>query len=577
MVVGNVVIGATISTATESKEALERRLAGVASDVRFALDPDRAAEDRAPRIEDLRLRAEYWLDEGRPSTTPDRQCLHWPLEFPEIFVDRDRPGFDAVVGNPPFKGGKRISGPFGTTYREHLVKAIADGRTGNADLVTYFFLRGAQIVRQGGSIALLSTNTIAQGDTREVGLDWLTANSWSIPRAVKSRPWPGDASLEIAQVWLHQGPWGGSATLDNEPVQTITTTLESSSRAQGQPHRLAANSKRSFIGSLLNGIGFVLEPAEAIELLERDSRNADVLFPYLNGEDLNSRPDCSASRWVINFFDWTLDHAEEYPSCLEIINSRVKPIRERLKNKPKESKNYWLFERRAVDLYTAIKGMQRVLVIAQTSKTLQPVFVSNNQVFSHMIVVLSYGDTAHFSLLSSAFHYWWTISHSATIRTDIRYIPTDCFETFPQPVLSDALDVTGAALDTHRRQLMLNHREGLTATYNRVHYPKEDVADIAELRRLHVELDYAVADAYGWNDLVLDHDFWETRQGMRFTIGPEARVEVLDRLLELNHACYNEEIRMGPHTKTSAAPRTRGRRTTIAEVVDAMFEVEGEP
>ena len=109
----------------------------------------RAPEDQATRIEDLRLQAEYWLDEGRPPMAPDRQCLHWPLEFPEVFVDRDRPGFDAVVGNPPFQGGKRISGPYGTTYREHLVKAIADGRTGNADLVTYFFLRGAQLVRAG--------------------------------------------------------------------------------------------------------------------------------------------------------------------------------------------------------------------------------------------------------------------------------------------------------------------------------------------------------------------------------------------------------------------------------------------
>jgi hypothetical protein len=572
MVVGDIVVGAVLSTATGSSDELERRLVSVAPEIRAALEPDQAEEDQAPRIEDLRLKAEYWLDEGRPPMAPDRQCLHWVLEFPEIFVDRDRPGFDAVVGNPPFQGGKRISGPYGTTYREYLVKAMADGRTGNADLVTYFFLRGGQLVRQGGSIALLATNTIAQGDTREVGLDWLTANGWSISRAVKSRPWPGDATLEVAQAWLHQGPWNGPSTLENKSVVTITTALEASSRAQGLPFRLAASSKRSFIGSLVNGIGFVLGPDEATGLLERDPRNAEVLFPYINGEDLNSRPDCSASRWVINFFDWPLERAEQYPSCLEIIESRVKPVREMLKNKPKERQNYWLYERRGVDLYAAIEGMERVLAITRVSKTLQPVFVPTGVVYSDATVVFSYDD-GHFGLLTSTFHYWWAIARASTLRTDVRYTPTDCFETFPQPELTDAVDTISAALDVHRRQLMLNRWEGLTATYNRVHSPKEEASDIAELRRLHVELDHAVAAAYGWQDLVLDHDFWETRQGMRFTISPEARVELLDRLLELNHARYAEEVRLGLHANNTRTTSRQGRQRA-APGASVLFELD---
>jgi hypothetical protein len=577
MTVGNIVVGAALSTATQSEEVLERRLLAAAPDVHSALEANQRPEDRAARTEDLRLQAEYWLDEGRPPTAPDRQCLHWPLEFPEVFLDRDRPGFDAVVGNPPFQGGKRISGPYGTTYREHLVGAIADGRTGNADLVTYFFLRGAQVVRHGGSVALLATNTIAQGDTREVGLDWLTTNGWSIQRAVKSRPWPGDASLEVAQVWLHRGSWEGAATLESTTVKRITSALEPASRVRGPAYRLTASGGHSFQGSNLNGIGFVVDAAEADALIALDQRNHDVLFPYLNGEDLNSRPDCSASRWVINFFDWPLDRAMQYPACLEIIEARVKPTRQRLKNKPKEKQNYWLYERRAVDLYAAIDGMDRVLVIALTSKTVTPLFVRNGQVFSHALGVFSYDDGAHFALLTSAFHYWWAIARASTLETRIRYTPTDCFETFPQPELTNAVGTIGAALDTFRHRLMLDRWEGLTATYNRVHNPKEEAADIVELRRLHVELDNAVATAYGWQDLVLDHDFWETRQGTRFTIGPDARVEVLDRLLELNHARYDEEVRMGLHMKRSAAPKSRGsRRATVADVMDAMFGVEGE-
>ncbi|HTE69946.1 MAG TPA: hypothetical protein VK942_14495, partial [Actinomycetes bacterium] len=77
--------------------------------------------------------------------------------------------------------------------------------------------------------------------------------------------------------------------------------------------------------------------------------------------------------------------------------------------------------------------------------------------------------------------------------------------------------------------------EGLTKTYNRVHNPDERAEDIVELRRLHVELDHAVAVAYGWDDLLMDHDSHDTRQGVRYTLGRATRTELLDRLLELNH------------------------------------------
>ena len=67
---------------------------------------------------------------------------------------------------------------------------------------------------------------------------------------------------------------------------------------------------------------------------------------------------------------------------------------------------------------------------------------------------------------------------------------------------------------------MLDRQEGLTKTYNRVHDPDEHADDITRLRELHVELDYAVRDAYGWTDLDLEHGFHETKFGTRFTFAP---------------------------------------------------------
>jgi hypothetical protein len=110
--------------------------------------------------------------------------------------------------------------------------------------------------------------------------------------------------------------------------------------------------------------------------------------------------------------------------------------------------------------------------------------------------------------------------------------------------------------------------------YNRVHDPKEEAAGVAELRRLHVELDHAVAAAYGWEDLALDHGFWETRQGMRFTVSPNSRVELLDRLLELNHARYADEVRSGLHSGKNTATAKRKAARQPSSSTPAMFEVD---
>ena len=97
-------------------------------------------------------------------------------------------------------------------------------------------------------------------------------------------------------------------------------------------------------------------------------------------------------------------------------------------------------------------------------------------------------------------------------------------------------------------------------TYNRFHNPDETSADIQKLRQLHVEMDNAVAAAYGWTDLDLGHGFHETKQGVRYTISEPARREVLARLLKLNHERYAEEVKQGLHEKKGKrGPGTVGR------------------
>ena len=117
---------------------------------------------------------------------------------------------------------------------------------------------------------------------------------------------------------------------------------------------------------------------------------------------------------------------------------------------------------------------------------------------------------------------------------------------------------------------MLDREEGLTKTYNRVHDPDEQAGDVVRLRELHVELDLAVRDAYGWADLDLGHGFHETKFGTRFTFAPGPRQEVLDRLLALNHTRYAEEVSQGLHGN----PKAKGKRKATPAGSMAM-ELDG--
>lgn len=136
------------------------------------------------------------------------QALHWPLVFPEVFVGAGRnPGFDAVVSNPPFLGGKKITGTLGHPYRNYLVTALAGGKRGSADLAAYFALRCHDLAQLDGTVGLIATNTLAQGDTREVGLEQIIDRGWRIFKAVKSEPWPSrSVALHFCMVWTTGGP-----------------------------------------------------------------------------------------------------------------------------------------------------------------------------------------------------------------------------------------------------------------------------------------------------------------------------------------------------------------------------------
>jgi hypothetical protein len=131
------------------------------------------------------------------------------------------------------------------------------------------------------------------------------------------------------------------------------------------------------------------------------------------------------------------------------------------------------------------------------------------------MVVFAIESPSALATLQSTSHELWARFLGSSMKDDLRYTPTDCFETFPFPIAlldTAATDPTHAAtrqiLETigdryhhFRAALMVANNEGLTITYNRFHDPAETSSGLLELRRLHGEMDQAVLNAYGWSDL----------------------------------------------------------------------------
>lgn len=168
-------------------------------------------------------------------------------------------------------------------------------------------------------------------------------------------------------------------------------------------------------------------------------------------------------------------------------------------------------------------------------------------------------------------HDAWARRYSSQLEDRLKYSPGNAFETFPFPKSTIEMRDLGDRLDLLRGEVMSTRNAGLTATYNLVHQPGCIDEDISELRCRHREIDEATVRAYGWDDLLdqLDHGFHADGGYLRYTIGPAAQREILDRLLELNHERYAEEVAKGLHDKK------RGSRVqTAPQDEGALFDVE---
>jgi hypothetical protein len=560
--------------------ALESSLASLTVQAGQALDGDREG------LTSMRRKSVAVLSTSLPANKPTRKPFHWSLEFPEVFA-RKRAGFDGIVGNPPFLGGRRISTAMGTAYSTFLT-VLHNHANKDVDLVGHFFRRAFDLLRSYGAYGLLATNTIAEGDTRQGSLEWMLRNGATIYAGYPNEPWPGKAAVVTSRIHLFKGAWKGSKSLSGKPVAHISAFL--SSQDAWTPRSLSANSNLAYLGSYVLGMGFVLTLEEGKRMFLDDPRNADVVLPYVNGDDLNSTSDQRASRFVINFWDWSEETAKTYPQPYEHLVENV--YAERLAKSKQDSyrnvmSTWWLHWNARPGLYHAIgrgsvfrqhpaswspeqRALGYCLVVARVSKTLAFALVDSKSVFSDQVVVFALDSTAYFALLQSNIHCVFAWQFSSKLKNDLRYSLTDAFEPFPTPdtpaLTSEShLASIGLSYHTLRAEIMRDEHIGLTKLYRRFHDSYDTDSRFRCLRDLHRQIDEVVLRAYGWDDLDLEHGFHDVpylpeNDRVRFTISEAARVEVLRRLSELNRQRYEEEVAQELHANATRRVSTRNPR-----------------
>jgi type II restriction/modification system DNA methylase subunit YeeA len=470
-------------------------------------------------------------------------------------TEPDWPKADAIVGNPPFLGDKKMIGELGEPYVAKL-RSLYSGRVpGGADLCCYWFnkARVALLSSSVQLVGLVATNSIRGGANRAV-LDAIT-DVGRIFSAQSDESWVNEgAAVRVSLVCFAHKKWQSAALLDGRIVNQIYADLTApSSDVQmdfTSVRKLYENAGVSFQGSVIVG-PFDVDGQFARAWLVQPANpsgfgNADVLRPIRNGRDLMSRP---RDRWVINFFKMSESEAAGYEGPFEYALAVVAPVRKQ-NRRVSRAKHWWRHGETGDGWLSAVSAMKRYVATSQVAKHRVFCWLDSAIQPHQTVIVMARDDDTFFGIVSSRLHVVWSERLGTSLEDRPRYTPTTVFDTFPFPKdLSPNISAAEYAENTSAQRIApagarLNElRENwlnppelvervpeVVPGYPVRLVPKSPEAERtlkkrtltnlynekpAWLQHAHRELDEAVAAAYGW-------------------VWPLADEEILKRLFELN-------------------------------------------
>jgi hypothetical protein len=405
------------------------------------------------------------------------------------------PEADAIVGNPPFLGGKHMRLNLGDQYIDRVFGRFPEVRD-SVDFCSYWFRLAHDAMKQGGRAGLVATNSIRHGKSRRATLDYIKQHGGYIHSAVSSQPWSGEANVHVSIVnWAKQKP--ESCRLDDESVKEINTSLRSTVDVS-EAVRLRANRGFCFQGVIPVGKGFNVEEATARAWIEQDPRIAKVVKPFSMGSNLAKNSLGKPDRWIIDFADMDLEEAERYAAPFRQVQELVRP--ERMRNRRESTRvNWWRYGEKRPAMRNATSALDLYFVVPRVSKWAMPIVFDPSWLPGEKNVIIASEDFYVLGLLTANVHRQWMHAQKGTLKGDIAYTHDTCFETFPFPQLvtaqqAEAIRQQMIELNDYRNAWMVENQKGITELYNR--YFDEPAS---KLRKLHDALDTLVLKAYGWS------------------------------------------------------------------------------
>ncbi|WP_071188275.1 DNA methyltransferase [Trichormus sp. NMC-1] len=399
---------------------------------------------------------------------------------------------DAIIGNPPFLGGKNMRLNLGDKYIDRIFQTFTEVKD-SVDFCAYWFRLAHDKIDEKGRVGLVATNSISQGKSRVATLDYITQNGGYIHEAISTQPWSGEAKVHVSIVnWCKQKP--ENYYLDDQIISQINSALKSSIDVS-QAVRLKANINKCFQGVIPVGEGFIVTEKQVIDWIKADSKNQEILKLFSMGANLAKNPHGKPERWIIDFNDISIEGASDYQLPFKYIKKAVKPQRD--KNRRDVTRiNWWKYGEKRPAMRNAISSLSFYFAVPRVSKWAIFIPAPLNWLPGDKSVVVASDDFYIFGILTSKVHREWMNAQKSTLQADIAYTHNTCFETFPFPQTAD-IKIVGKIcakaeeLHQYRTQQMESKQWGITTLYNKFFNEPS-----SQLYQLHQQLDKLVMEAY---------------------------------------------------------------------------------
>jgi hypothetical protein len=399
---------------------------------------------------------------------------------------------DAIIGNPPFLGGKHIRLNLGDDYVDHLFEKYPK----DVDFCSYWFRLAHDNIDNNGRVGLVATNSISQGKSRKVSLDYINENNGYIHEAISTQEWSGEAAVHVSIInWCKIKP--DAYFLDHKPVNFINSSLTSLTDVT-QAKTLKANLNQCFQGVIPVGMSFIITEKQAEEFIKSDPKNSKVIKLFSMGANLAKNPHGKPDRWIIDFNDLSLEDASDYELPFNHVKINVKP--ERDKNRREVTKlNWWKYGEKRPAMRKALKDLSYYFTVPRVSKWAIFIPAEINWLPGDKSVVLVSEDYYILGILTSKVHRVWMNAQKSTLGETTCYTHNTCFETFPFPQtptkkIVEKIRETMIKLHEYRTEQMEKKQWGITQLYNNFFTESS-----SQLYKLHQQLDKLAMESYEFN------------------------------------------------------------------------------